>query len=162
MSDPTVIGGTVVAPLDHSSEPEPSALKPPKAREKLEFALPTINVIFLLMLYFLVAGTIVQEGELAVPPPLTTKASTERLPRPLLVINEDGSYLLDGEPVASVDVVSAAMEAVANPTTSSGYLNVLAPAGMAAQPFLDVLSSFSAASVPVRVVTVERPDEAAE
>lgn len=157
MSEPTVI---VSAPLDHSSEPEPSALKPPKPRERLEFALPTINVIFLLMLYFLVAGTIVQKDELTVAPPLTTQNSTERLPRPLLVIDEDGTILLDGTPVPPEEVVSAAVAAVADPAASSGYLNVLAPAGMEARAFLEILAAFSAASVPVRVVTVEPEDEA--
>lgn len=152
-------GPTIIAPLAQSSEPEPSMLRPPPPRPKLEFALPTINVIFLLMLYFLVAGTIVQKDELSVAPPLTTQVSTDRLPRPLLVIHEDGTYQLDGNPVAPANLVAAALDAVAG-VTSTGYLNVLAPKDMAAQPFLEIISAFSVAHVPVRLVTIE-PEEAA-
>lgn len=126
-----------------------------KKRERMEFALPTINVIFLLMLYFLVAGTIVQKDELSVAPPVTEEVATDRLPRPLLVISEAGTFTLDGAPLTREELVSAAAAAIADPLAQTQHLNILAPAGMAASPFLDILAMFGAGNVPVRLVTIE-------
>lgn len=126
-----------------------------KRRERMEFALPTINVIFLLMLYFLIAGTIVQKDELSVAPPLTTEDALERLPRPLLVITDPATFTLDGEPLAREGLVAAAATAIASPLAQTPQLNVLAPADMAATPFLEIIEALGAGGVPVRLVTVE-------
>lgn len=142
----TVLGGSEGGPLAQR----------PKKRERMEFALPTINVIFLLMLYFLVAGTIVQKDELSFAPPETEDVATDRLPRPLLVIGAAGTLTLDGNPLEREALVAAAAAAVADPLAPTPQLNVLAPATMDAVPFLDILAMLGAGGVPVRVVTVER------
>lgn len=126
-----------------------------KRRERMEFALPTINVIFLLMLYFLIAGTIVQKDELTVTPPVTMENATDRLPRPLLVITDASTFTLDGVPVARADLVTAAAAAIASPLASTPQLNVLAPREMAAGPFLEILAALGSAGVPLRLVTAE-------
>ena len=126
-----------------------------KRRERVEFALPTINIIFLLMLYFLVAGTIVQKDELSFPPPTSSEAATERLPRPLLVVVDATSFTLDGVAVDRVSLVAAAAAAIADPLAETQQLNLLAPADMAATPFLEILAMLGAGGVPVRIVTVE-------
>jgi len=126
-----------------------------KRRERMEFALPTINIIFLLMLYFLMAGTIVQRDELSVTPPVTSDVATDRLPRPLLVITDASTFTLDGVPVARDDLVAAAAAAIADPLAQTPQLNILAPRDMAAAPFLEILGAFGAGGVPIRLVTVE-------
>lgn len=126
-----------------------------KRRERMEFALPTINIIFLLMLYFLIAGTIVQKDELSVSPPVSTEAATDRLPRPLLVISDAGTFTLDGMPVSTDDLVAAATAAISDPLAETQQLNVLAPREMAAAPFLEILGVLGAGGVPVRLVLVE-------
>jgi biopolymer transport protein ExbD len=134
----------------------PTRLAPrEKRRERMEFALPTINVIFLLMLYFLVAGTIVQKDELSVLPPLTAEDATARLPRPLLVMTDAATFTLDGIPVERTALVAAAATALADPLAETPQLNVLAPRDMAAGPFLEVLAAFGAGGVPVRLVLIE-------
>ena len=172
--DPTIIAGmpgqTVIAggppgagmppptppmPPRRIEEEEDSPLsRPAKPRERMEFALPTINVIFLLMLYFLIAGTIVQNDELSVTPPVTTEAPTDRLPRPLLVVNEAGGLLLNGEPLTREELMVAAAEAVMR--SQEQTLNVLAPAAMAAGPFLELINAFAASNIPVRVVMIDK------
>lgn len=148
--DSTIISG----PIEEEAEASPLARRP-RRRERLEFALPTINVIFLLMLYFLVAGTMVQKDELGVLPPETSKVPTDRLPRPLLSISNAGTMLLDGVPIERSDLAAAALAAT-GPGAQAHQLNVLAPAGMAAAPFLEILSGLADAHVAVRVVTVEK------
>ena len=130
-------------------------LLPRKPRQRMDFALPTINVIFLLMLYFLVAGTLAEHDELSIEPPQTTPLPSERLPRPLLLVTDDGRLLLDGLPLEQPDLAAWAPAALAD--TGAAELNLLVPAGMAAEPFLALLARLDAAGVPVRLVTVERP-----
>jgi biopolymer transport protein ExbD len=148
--EPTIVGGMI----EEDAAASPLARKP-RRRERLEFALPTINVIFLLMLYFLVAGTIVQKDELSVVPPETERVPTERLPRPLLSISDAGTMTLDGVPVDRAGLVAAAVAAT-GPDAQAHELNILAPAGMAAGPFVDLLSGLADAHVAVRIVTVEK------
>ena len=153
--EPTIISG----PIEEEEAASPLARRP-RRRERLEFALPTINIIFLLMLYFLVAGTIVQKDELGVAPPETSKVATDRLPRPLLSISDSGGMTLDGVPVQPAELPAAAQVAT-GPDAEAHQLNVLAPAGMPADAFLKILSGLAAADVAVRVVTVEKPRDAA-
>jgi biopolymer transport protein ExbD len=159
----TIIGGAyggpplppapprMVQPVDEEESPLNRFQKP---KESMEFALPTINVIFLLMLYFLIAGTIVQNDELSVLPPVTTETPTDRLPRPLLVVHDDGRLQLDGQLVANADLMTAAADAVTRSSTQQ--LNVLAPAEMASTPFLELINAFAASNIPVRVVMIEK------
>jgi biopolymer transport protein ExbD len=145
--------------LDLGTEEERpvSLLAPrPRRRERMEFALPTINVIFLLMLYFLVAGTLVQRSEMGVVPPQTSEFPKDRLPRPLLLISSTGAYSIDGRPVDEANLVSVARSVLADPKALTAMINILAPADMAAAPFLKVLSALDAARVPVRVVTLDK------
>jgi biopolymer transport protein ExbD len=130
--------------------------RPVRRRERLEFALPTINVIFLLMLYFLLAGTLVQRSEMGVVPPQTSQFPKDRLPRPLLLIGNDGALSIDGVPVEAAHLVEAARQALAGPHAPSGDINILAPAEMRAGPFLDVLARLEAGQVPTRVVTLDK------
>lgn len=141
--------------IEEEAAASPLARKP-RRRERLEFALPTINVIFLLMLYFLVAGTIVQKNELSLLPPETERVATERLPRPLLSISSAGTMTLDGVPLDLAALPAAAVAATTGPAALGRELNVLAPAGMGAAPFLDILSGLADAHVAVRIVTVEK------
>lgn len=122
-------------------------------RGRLDFALPTINIIFLLMLYFLVAGTLAQRNELNVAPPETSRYPADRLPRPLLLITDEG-YVLDGLPIEPDMLVSAARGALDRARV--GELNILTSATYRAEPFLALLAQFDAMAVPVRLVTVER------
>lgn len=167
MSDPTIISnatmgsaGTVVAPT--VAEPmRPVSAAPfrlpakTRRRENLDFALPTINVIFLLMLYFLVAGTLVQGDELAVAPPETSTIPADRLPRPLLVLDEAGGMTLDGVPVAAAELPEAARKLAASAAVAGRPLNILAPRDQPARAMLDILVLLEAEHLPVRIVALD-------
>jgi biopolymer transport protein ExbD len=116
-----------------------------------------INVIFLLILYFLIAGTMVGKNELSFAPPTTLEAPDTRLPRPLLVLAPDGSLRLDGKLLGEGEWVAAA-QAVARP--DGGQLNLLAPADYPADHLVRRIAALGRASIPVRLVTV-RPSPGA-
>ena len=129
-----------------------SLIAPPirKTRAELNFALPTINVALLLVLFFLVAGTIVEEQELGISPPEVSELPQTRLPRPLLAMTNEGQLLLDGAPITDAGLVEAAMAAA---EAAEAPLNILVPPDSAAAPLLRRISRIGKAGIPVRLVT---------
>ena len=75
-------------------------LRTARKLEKLDFPFATINIILLLLFFFIVTGSIVGKNETSVAPPLTSRLATERLPRPLLVIDKAGALYLDEVPTS--------------------------------------------------------------
>jgi biopolymer transport protein ExbD len=128
-----------------------------KKRAELNFALPTINVALLLVLFFLVAGTIVEEEELGISPPEVMERPDTRLPRPLLAMTNEGQLLLDGVPITDAGLVEAALAAA---EAAEGPLNILVPPDSAAGLLLGRISQIGKAGIPVRLVTA-RPSGSA-
>src|SRR6187402_3428630 len=73
----------------------------PPARRRPDFSMAMINIVFLLLLFFLIAGSVVQKPETTVDIPLATKLPLENLPRPLLVVSYDNALFLDGQAVTA-------------------------------------------------------------
>jgi biopolymer transport protein ExbD len=71
-----------------------------------DFGLAQVNIVLLLVLFFLVVGTIVETSEQAVRLPETTDLPLERLPRPLLLIDGGETWQLDGEALTPIEVVA--------------------------------------------------------
>jgi len=118
---------------------------------RLDFALPTINIIFLLTLYFLLAGTLVSNNEVSDDLPQTLRTATERLPRPLLTLLDDGRMLIDGDPVDRAGLLVAAQGALTG--TLRRTLNVVVSGQTSAHPVFSLLSELTAAGIPIRIVT---------
>ncbi len=77
---------------------------------------PLIDVVFLLLIFFMVTTTFVREGGVTLELP---EADTEVMARPAeplqIIVGVDGNYLVNGEPLADQTVVTlmAAMRAAA-------------------------------------------------
>ena len=67
--------------------------------ERLDFGFGLINIVLLLLFFFIVTGSIVGRNEAGVAAPLTSKLATERLPRPLLVVDKAGALFFDEVPI---------------------------------------------------------------
>ena len=119
--------------------------------EKLDFPFAIINIILLLLVFFNVTGSIVGKNETAVAPPLTSRLTTERLPRPLLVIDKAGALHLD-EVATSLPDAIARMKAGTTETVRT--LNVIADRGFSAERFLDIVDGLRRSGVPVRIITL--------
>lgn len=127
-------------------------IHPLPPRRKPDFSLSMINIVFLLLLFFLVAGNIVQKAETTVAPPLTDEIPPGNLPRPLLLLAPGEPMLLDGVPVSLDEVAGQAGAKTQRPGT---FLNILAERDMPARPLLDVVERLAAAGVPTRIVTLD-------
>ena len=127
-----------------------------RRRQAPDFSLATVNVVFLLLLFFLAVGTIVDPEEIEVAPPETSELPLDRLPRPLLVIRADGTMSLDGAAVSTSELSERAQASLAGGNDAPDFLNVLAPAGSRASPVMTPLLRLAADGVPVRLVTLRR------
>ena len=88
------------------SEGRTALPKRPK-RIGLDFSLTTVNIVLLLIFFFLVSGSLVETEELSVDLAETTDPPLDRLPRPLLLVDTDGRLLLDGQTIDTAGVREA-------------------------------------------------------
>ena len=125
-------------------------------RFRPDFSLATVNIVLLLLLYFLVAGDPAAESERAVVPPTTRDLPLEGLPRPLLVARPGGALELDGVGVS----LPAVMDRVASGTLTR--VNLLVSRDHPARALLDLAGRLAAAGAEARLVTLRpsRPDGA--
>lgn len=108
----------------------------------------TVNIVLLLVLFFLIAGSMVQTGEDEVTLAETHELPLDRLPRPLLAVDAAGGWALDGVPVAPDDL--AATLAADPPAT----LYVLADRDLPADQLLSLVQRPELAAVALQLVTL--------
>jgi biopolymer transport protein ExbD len=129
-----------------------SIFPPARPRQRGDYILPMINIVFLLLLFFLTAGSLANRNEAESGVPITATLPLERLPRPLLLVQADGSVELDGRPVARDDVVGEFQTAAAGTLPVS----VLADPAMPAAVLLALVDTLRGAGMEVRLVTLRR------
>jgi biopolymer transport protein ExbD len=132
----------------------------PAERRRHDFTLTMINVVFLLLLFFLTTGSLTNREEAQANVPVTRNLPLERLPRPLLLIQADGSLLLDGQPVASKSSVEAAQRAIEASGRNDTILSLLAPPDMPAAPLLSLAERLRASNIAVQIVTIRETPSA--
>ena len=101
----------------------------------LDFAVPAINIVFLLLLFFITNGSQVNRPELTVAPPTVERLPGDRLPRPLLAVSADGALHLDGDAVSEQEL----RERLSAPGTAAATLNILADRTMPARDLLALM-----------------------
>jgi len=126
----------------------------PAPRFRPDFSLATVNIVLLLLLYFLVAGDPAAETERAIVPPSTRNLPLEGLPRPLLVARPGGALELDGVAVT----LPAVMDRIAAGTLPRVHL--LVSREHPARALLDLAARLAGAGAELRLVTLRpsRPD----
>jgi biopolymer transport protein ExbD len=127
-----------------------SYIREPRRRPKPDFSLTIVNIVFLLLLFYLTAGTLVSQSEFEAAAPVTADLPLDRLPRPLLVVGTNGLFI-DGRAIGRKALAAAVDEAM---DAKAGFLNVLAEKDMPAGEFLDIVGEAGLADIPIRIVTL--------
>nr|WP_321455747.1 biopolymer transporter ExbD [uncultured Cohaesibacter sp.] len=70
-----------------------------------DFSLATINIVFLLLLFFVISGSIVDRSAIIVDPVETQQLDITKLPQPLLILTQDAPMTYNGEPISSENLV---------------------------------------------------------
>lgn len=126
----------------------------PKMRRKPDFSLATINIVFLLLLFFLSVGTIVDSQELGVDAPETSELPLDRLPRPLLLISLNGSLSLDGEALTGETLLTAARAAGRDKAGAERAINILAAAELPGRDLVNIVARLSGQGLQTKLVTL--------
>lgn len=128
-----------------------------KPARSLDFSIATINIVFLLLLFFLVAGSIVQVDEMEVAPPVTVDVPADRLPRPLLVLQPSGGLVLDGVPIDRDALFERLGRDEEAERPAYPVINLLAERTMIARDVLSLADDIRAErAILVRIVTIKQ------
>lgn len=83
---------------------------------------PLINVVFLLLAFFMIAGQIQRSNVVRVHPPVSISETVPAEQRTELVVDREGTVYLDGAAVALEALASALESRVGNPASDIGPL----------------------------------------
>ena len=125
-----------------------------KAAPTADFSLAIINVVFLLLFFFILTGSVVQRSEMEVRAPFTKNLPLERLPRPLIVISQNNELFLDGLLISEQNLNLKISRSPDGAEPKFKTLNILADGKLSAKSFLKIVDRLRKSGLPVRIVTV--------
>ncbi len=127
------------------------ALPPPPDKAKLDVSLAIVNIVLLLIFFFLATGRLLNPVGPDVKLAETTELPLDQLPSPILVIGADGRWELDGQEVAQ-DFLGIALDSLEQPVV----LHLLVDRSAPANAMINVLNRPELAEREVRLVTLHR------
>ncbi|MGJ8603738.1 MAG: ExbD/TolR family protein [Marivita sp.] len=125
-----------------------SRLPAPRVRHPIDSSLAIVNIVLLLIFFFLTTGSLLNSRSIEVALPETTRLPLDLLPQPLLTVSADGGMTLDGDPIDSGTLAAALID--------SPRVNVLTDQGLSATFLLETLAAENLVAVEVRLVTLHR------
>lgn len=123
---------------------------PKRHRSVEENILPLINIVFLLLIFFMVAGALHTRAPFEVDPPGTENATDSNPRSDLLAVSADGRLALGGE---AIDDATLAERLAARPDDAP--MQIKAHAGVSARRVTELLGVMREAGIAkVRLLTV--------
>ncbi|MDO5612951.1 MAG: biopolymer transporter ExbD [Paracoccus sp. (in: a-proteobacteria)] len=117
---------------------------------RIDVSLAIVNIVLLLIFFFLVSGQIGASDRAVMPDlPETAELPLDQLPRPILIVTPQGDWLLNDEPVAP-DLLGVALAQLPQPVT----LNVLIDRAAPADVLVALLQDPALQGVAMRLVTL--------
>lgn len=117
-----------------------------KSRLRPDVGIAIVNIVLLLILFFLVTGQNAAPDALLLPE--TSQVDLDQLPRPTLLVRED-AWLLDGSPVAP-EYIAIAMQRHPHGTPLNLLIDRDAPATLLG----NVIGRPELRDIPLRLVTL--------
>ena len=125
-----------------------SRLPNPRERHTIDSSLAIVNIVLLLIFFFLTTGSLLNSRSVEINLPETTRLPLDLLPQPLLTLSADGEMTLDGEPIEAGSLADALID--------SPQLHVLTDKGLSAPFLFETLAAEKLVAVEVRLVTLHR------
>ncbi|WP_179381049.1 ExbD/TolR family protein [Jannaschia marina] len=126
-------------------------LPPARRARGLDVSLAIVNIVLLLIFFFLATGRLLNPVGPDIELSETTVLPLDILPTPILIVDEDGGWELDGAPLAP-DLLGAAVETLDAPAR----LHLLIDRGAPAHALLDLVARPELSEVELRLVTLHR------
>lgn len=119
-----------------------------RKKSTLDFSLATVNIVLLLIFFFLISGSLVATDELEVDLSETADLPLDRLPRPLLLLRPDGEdWLLDGQTVTRDTLAEIA---------TGDVLHILADKRLPASALIALLQDPDLDGLTLKLVTLRK------
>ena len=121
-------------------------LLPPKAaRQPVDTSLAIVNIVLLLIFFFLATGSLMNSPNFGVALAETSELPIDLLPQPILIL-EPGGYALNGEPIEP-DALAAAL-------VDDPILHVLVDRDAPAGALLELMGRDDLFATEIRLVTL--------
>jgi biopolymer transport protein ExbD len=129
-----------------------------RGRDDHDRMIPMVNVVFLLLAFFLIAGTLrVSDGLNIEPPEMATSGALER-DNPVLSIAADGALYLNGETIAKDSAAQAAIRLLSETPTSELYIKASRDTPVSViLPLMRTLSEQGIATI--RLIAIKKSSE---
>lgn len=131
-----------------------SRLPPKREAKAIDSSLAIVNIVLLLIFFFLTTGSLMASRTVEVALPDTTELPLDLLPKPLLTVSIDGTMTLDGEPMEAGTLATSIID--------SPRLHVLADRDLSATELLTILDNEALIAVEVQLVTIHRKERGEE
>ena len=114
----------------------------PARRPTRETIGPLVNIVFLLLIFFLLAGTLRSPEALEVDPPVAGSGVAPKPTAPTLMLDREGALALDGRQLVAGELSSALLAAAGAPSANS-RVRLLADRRARAEQLLPLLESLA-------------------
>ncbi len=122
-----------------------------KAGVGMDVSLAIVNIVLLLIFFFLATGQLLNPPTQGVEISETTELPLDQLPQPILIVRDDGNWQLGDRPV-NPDLLGAAITDLEDAST----LHVLIGRDAPAETLLNILERPALADVEIKLVTLRR------
>ncbi len=130
------------------------ALPRPKKPIQLDVSLAIVNIVLLLIFFFLATGQLMNPPAQGVDLAETTDLPLDQLPSPILVVDPAGNWELDGQPLAP-DLLGVSIADLPQPLTLHILISGDAPAGT----LLEIVNRPELTDINMKLVTLRVPGE---
>lgn len=127
---------------------------PKKAPVVMDVGLAIVNIVFLLIFFFLTTGQLLSGAAQGVQLAETTELPLDRLPKPILYVGGGGALELDGVPITP-DLLSIAIRGRDGEAPIT-LLHILIAKDAPAGALLDLIARPELAPVALRLVTLRQ------
>ncbi len=130
------------------------ALPRPRKPIQLDVSLAIVNIVLLLIFFFLATGQLLNPPAQGVDLAETTDLPLDQLPSPILVVGRDGTWELDGQ-VLDPDLLGVSIADMPAPLT----LHILISGDAAAGTLLEIVNRPELDGTDLKLVTLRVPGE---
>jgi len=123
----------------------------PLRKLRLDVSYAVVNIVLLLIFFFLATGRLVNPVRPDISLAETSELPLDALPSPILVVGQDGRWQLDGREL-SPELLAAALNTLPQPVVLHVLINRDAPAGA----LVSVIARPELRDVSLRLVTLRQ------
>lgn len=125
----------------------------PRNPARMDVSLAIVNIVLLLIFFFLATGRLLNPADNKLDLSETTELPLDHLPKPILIVKRDGSWELDGKDIVPENI-DLALSDLSKPKVLFLLIGRTAPANS----LLEVIDRPELKDINIRLVTLHRQE----